>query len=87
MIFDGKPDNLHWVWDTGLLEHISRNSVELAAELESKITPQERADWDKGSIEDWVLEGTGWRRQSPTETWKVGIQRQSLAPMSGRQTR
>src|SRR5262249_39981878 len=22
VVFDGKPDNLHWVWDTGLLEHI-----------------------------------------------------------------
>jgi hypothetical protein len=26
-------------------------------ELESKITPQDRAEWVKGSIEDWVMEG------------------------------
>jgi hypothetical protein len=57
VIFDGKPDNLHWVWDTGLLEHVNRNPEALAAELERKITPQDRADWTKGSIEDWVLEG------------------------------
>ena len=57
VIFHGHPDNLHWVWDTGLLEHISRNPEALAAELESRITPQDRAEWVQGSIEDWVLEG------------------------------
>jgi hypothetical protein len=57
VVFDGKPDNLHWIWDTGLLEHINRNPAALATELESNITPQERADWEKGSIEAWVLEG------------------------------
>ena len=40
VIFHGHPDNLHWVWDTGLLEHISRNPEALAAELENRITPQ-----------------------------------------------
>jgi hypothetical protein len=57
VIFDGKPDNLHWMWDTGLLEHINRSPEALAAELESKIAPQDRAEWTKGTIEDWVLEG------------------------------
>ena len=57
MIFEGHPDNLHWVWDTGVLEQISHNPEALAAELESRITPQDRAEWTKGSIEDWVMEG------------------------------
>jgi S1/P1 Nuclease len=57
VIFYGKPDNLHWVWDTGLLEHINRNPEALAAELESRITPRDRAEWEKGTVEDWVLEG------------------------------
>jgi len=57
VIFDGHPDNLHWVWDTGLLQHITRNPAALAAELESRITPQDQAEWQKGSIEDWVMEG------------------------------
>ena len=56
VIFDGHPDNLHWVWDTGLLNHISRNPDALAAELESRISPQDREEWAEGSIEDWVLE-------------------------------
>ena len=53
---DGKPDNLHWVWDTGLLEHTNRNREALAAELESRITPEDRAEWQQGAIDDWVLE-------------------------------
>ena len=57
VIFDGHPDNLHWVWDTGLLNHIRRNADALAAELESRISPQDREEWAEGSIEDWVLEG------------------------------
>jgi S1/P1 Nuclease len=55
--FDGKPDNQHWIWDTGLLDHINRNPEALAQELERRITDQDRAAWTKGSIEDWVLEG------------------------------
>ena len=55
MIFDGKPDNLHWIWDTGLLQHINRKEAALAAELEEHITAQDRAAWTQGSIEDWVL--------------------------------
>jgi len=42
VVFDGRPDNLDWVWDTGLLEQINRNPEALVAELESRITPQ---DW------------------------------------------
>ena len=57
VIFEGHPDNLHWVWDTGLLQHITRNPAAFAAELESRITPQDQAEWQKGSIEDWVMEG------------------------------
>ena len=45
------------MWDTGLVQHINRNPAALAAELESRITPQEKAEWQKGSIEDWVMEG------------------------------
>src|SRR6516225_8472234 len=56
VILDGHPDNLHWVWDTGLVERIDRNPQALAAELERRITDQDRANWVRGSIEDWVME-------------------------------
>jgi hypothetical protein len=57
VVFEGHPHNLHWVWDTGLLEQINCNPETLAADLESRITPQDRAEWVKGTIEAWVMEG------------------------------
>lgn len=57
VILDGHPDNLHRVRDTGLVEHINRDPETLAAELGRRIAPQERAEWEKGSIDDWVVEG------------------------------
>jgi len=55
VIFEGHPDNLHWVWDTGLVQEINRDPRSLAAELESEITDSERAAWQAGSVESWVL--------------------------------
>jgi hypothetical protein len=57
VILEGHPDTLHWLWDTGLVEPIDRDPKALAAELERRITDQDRATWVKGSIEDWVIEG------------------------------
>ena len=53
----GLRPHKHWVRDTGLLQHISRDPAALAAELESRIIPQDKAGWQKGRIEDWVMEG------------------------------
>ena len=57
VVFERHPDNLHWIWDTGLLEHINRDPQALAEELERRITAQDLADWEKGSILDWANEG------------------------------
>ncbi len=57
VIFEGHPDNLHWVWDSGLLAHVNRNPEAVAADLESRITPQDRTEWTKGTIEDRVMGG------------------------------
>jgi len=57
VVFEGHPDSLHWMWDTGLLERVNRNAGALAADLESRITPRDRTEWTKGTIEDWVMEG------------------------------
>jgi hypothetical protein len=54
-----RPDNLHWIWDNGLLEHINRDAEALAAGRESRIKPQDWEKWVRGSIEDWALEGHG----------------------------
>lgn len=50
----GHPDNLHWMWDTGLLQHVSRNLTTFAASLERQIAPGDEAEWRKGSIADWA---------------------------------
>jgi hypothetical protein len=87
IIFEGHPDNLHWVWDTGLLEYVNRNPGALAAELESRITPQDRAEWTKGTIEDWVMEG---HRLAQTVAYgDLGSEnlQSSAQGMSGRRTR
>jgi hypothetical protein len=52
----GHPDELHWVWDSGLIEDIDRDPESLAEELEHRITLEERVAWDKGTVEDWVLQ-------------------------------
>jgi hypothetical protein len=39
-----------------LLEDIRRNHEALAAELGSRITPQDRSEWAKETIGDWVME-------------------------------
>lgn len=56
VIFDGHPDNLHWVWDTGLVQEINPDPQEVAAALGRAITERERAAWEGGSIQDWVME-------------------------------
>ena len=50
LVFEGHPDNRHWVWDTGLLERVNRDAEALDADLESRITLQDRAQWTKGTI-------------------------------------
>jgi hypothetical protein len=75
VIFDAKPDNLHWVWDTGLLEHISRNPEALAAELDRRITPQERADYDSAYARLYTCKGNVIRRPKCSEKWVVSLPR------------
>lgn len=55
VIFDGRPDNLHWIWDTA--GAYQPDPEALVAELERHVTDADCAAWTKGSIEDWVLEG------------------------------
>jgi len=45
------------VWRTGLLQRIACNPAGFAASLASRITPQDKADWQTESIEDWVTDG------------------------------
>jgi hypothetical protein len=52
----GLTDNLHWLWDSGLIERINANDHALAEIIQRQITDADRTAWVKGSVEDWVLE-------------------------------
>lgn len=56
VVFEGRPDNLHWIWDTALVQEINSDPRGLAAELGREITAQDRASWQTGDISKWVLE-------------------------------
>jgi thiamine phosphate synthase YjbQ (UPF0047 family) len=59
VMFFGQPMNLHAVWDSGILRREKLYGLKLAAELNSRITPAEKAAWVRGSVEDWAMEGHG----------------------------
>jgi len=56
VMFFGQPMNLHAVWDSGILHREKPYGLKLAAELNSRITPAEKAAWVRGSVEDWAME-------------------------------
>ena len=56
VIFFGQPSNLHAVWDGGIIGHEKQHGASLATALEGRITPEQRAAWVRGSVEEWALE-------------------------------
>jgi hypothetical protein len=52
----GLNDNLHWLWDTGLIERINSNDQALAEIIRREISDADLAAWGKGGVEDWILE-------------------------------
>jgi hypothetical protein len=61
-IFNGRPDNLHWVWDTGLLVRLGRDPDGLARRLEKRITAEEVLEWQRGTVLQWANEAHGIAR-------------------------
>lgn len=56
VVFFGKPENLHHVWDTDILAKANPDARRLADVLASRITASERVEWERGTIEEWALE-------------------------------
>jgi hypothetical protein len=52
----GLTDNLHWLWDTGLIERINSYDQVLAESVRLKVTHADLMTWARGSVEDWILE-------------------------------
>ncbi len=55
--FDHKSrDNLHGFWDTQFVDALGRPPAALAKTLLAQITPEQEAEWKKGTVEDWAIE-------------------------------
>jgi hypothetical protein len=49
--------NLHSYWDTVVVRDLGENPETLAGTLAGRITPEERAAWEKGDSKSWAQEG------------------------------
>jgi S1/P1 Nuclease len=49
--------NLHGYWDTVVVQDLGDDAQAVAATLAQRITPENKATWEKGGPEDWALEG------------------------------
>lgn len=54
--FFGEPANLHWVWDTGIIEHAGLREAAYAGALETWLRSENVAALQRGSVVDWVNE-------------------------------
>jgi len=72
VIFVNRPENLHWVWDTGLVREINPDARGLVAELGRQITARERASWQAGDISAWVLESHRLAQSAYRRIWIFG---------------
>lgn len=52
---DGKAMNLHHLWDSAWLDRMSPED-QLFVSLSQSITPEQKADWARGTVEDWAAE-------------------------------
>lgn len=55
VLFFGAPMNLHRVWDSGLLERLAPEE-QLFRILTAALTPERRAQWSRGTVDDWAAE-------------------------------
>jgi S1/P1 Nuclease len=54
-IFD-KGTNIHALWDTGMIERVSKSEDRWLADLGQLDTPEARREAMKGTVEDWATE-------------------------------
>jgi hypothetical protein len=54
--FNGRKENLHSLWDTGLVELEEGTPAEIAARIDAAVTPEDRKQWQQGTPAEWALE-------------------------------
>ncbi len=55
VLFEGDSTNLHWVWDTKLIEHKTTSSTDLAKEWDFA-TPEDIQSWQADPLITWLYE-------------------------------
>lgn len=56
---NGASETLHRVWDADVIEALGTDAPTIAADLEARITPSERAMWGQGGAVDWANDSFG----------------------------
>lgn len=59
---DGRPLNLHKIWDVQIVERVISDAGGEAAFLNRNTTPEEVAGWVGGMVQDWMQETNGLAR-------------------------
>jgi S1/P1 Nuclease len=54
--FHGTEQELHILWDTGLLETEQGSAEEVAKKLDREVSPHDRKTWKAGTLPDWADE-------------------------------
>jgi hypothetical protein len=68
---DGHARNLHAYWDTGVVEALGSSAKDIAARLDSEITPAEVKAWSRGDARTWAMESFQISRR---DTYKLPAQ-------------
>ena len=83
--FNGRKENLHWLWDTALVELEQGTPADIAARLQAMVSSDELQQWQQGSPADWALESLAvvraqvYRLSVPGEITPDYIERARLA--------
>jgi S1/P1 Nuclease len=62
--FFEKGTNMHALWDTGMIERVSKSEDVWLADLSQLDTPEARQEAMKGTVEDWATESLLAARQA-----------------------
>jgi hypothetical protein len=57
--FNGRKENLHSLWDTGLVALEQGTPAEIAAQIQAIVSSDEIQQWQQGAPADWALESLG----------------------------
>jgi len=56
VVFFGRASNLHSIWDTPIVERLFEREPQLRAQLDERTPLEQRQEWQRGGIDDWLWE-------------------------------